>query len=204
MPSGESFPARDDPAAEPPRALEHPAGAAVGPPRTTIAARLSAARRRLDRLEPRAARDAVAAGDAVLVDVRAEDHVARDGAIPGALRFPRTVLEWRLDPDCPWRDPRAPGLDERVVLVCDHGYSSSLAACDLQDLGFARATDLEGGFEAWAAAGLPVQRVPTPSAPATPPAPADTRATAPVTPSASASAPAPAPAPAPDPDADRA
>jgi rhodanese-related sulfurtransferase len=127
-------------------------------PRTSIADRLEAARAGLDRLGPRQAHDAVAAGDAVLVDVRAEDHVTRDGAIPGALRFPRTVLEWRLDPDCPWRDPRAPGLDARVVLVCDHGYSSSLAARDLQGLGFARATDLEGGFEAWAAAGLPVER----------------------------------------------
>lgn len=143
---------------EPP--LPHdPATSPGSPARTTIAARLEAARARLDRLGPRAAHDAVAAGDAVLVDVRAEDHLVRDGAIPGALRFPRTVLEWRLDPDCPWRDPAAPGLDARVVLFCDHGYSSSLAARDLQDLGFTRATDLEGGFEAWAAAGLPVEPV---------------------------------------------
>jgi rhodanese-related sulfurtransferase len=129
-----------------------------GPPRTSIAARLHEARRGLERLTPAAAFEAVAAGDAVLVDVRAGDHVARDGAIPGALLYPRTVLEWRLDPDCPWRDPQAPGLHERVVVVCDHGYSSSLAARDLQGLGFLRATDLDGGFEAWAAAGLPVQR----------------------------------------------
>jgi rhodanese-related sulfurtransferase len=127
--------------------------------RTSIAARLEAARAGLQRLTPREARDAAEAGDAVIVDVRAEDHLVRDGAIPGALRFPRTVLEWRLDPDCPWRDPHAPGLEERVVLVCDHGYSSSLAARDLQDLGFSRATDLDGGFQAWAAAGLPVERV---------------------------------------------
>jgi rhodanese-related sulfurtransferase len=127
--------------------------------RTSIAARLTAARAGLERLTPEQARAAVAAGDAVLVDVRAGDHLVRDGAIPGALRFPRTVLEWRLDPDCPWRDPDAPSLDARVVLVCDHGYSSSLAARDLQALGFARATDLEGGFEAWQAAGLPVERV---------------------------------------------
>jgi rhodanese-related sulfurtransferase len=126
-------------------------------PRTSIAALLDAARAALERLSPQEAHDAAAAGEAVLVDVRAGDHVARDGAIPGALRFPRTVLEWRLDPDCPWRDPRAPGLDARVVVVCDHGYSSSLAARDLQALGFVRATDLEGGFEAWAAAGLPVE-----------------------------------------------
>jgi rhodanese-related sulfurtransferase len=135
-------------------------GAPDGPaPRTSIADRLAAARAGLERLDPQQADAVVRAGDAVLVDVRAEDHVQRDGAIPGALRFPRTVLEWRMDPDCPWRDPGAPGLGERVVLVCDHGYSSSLAARDLQALGFARATDLAGGFEAWAAAGLPVEAV---------------------------------------------
>lgn len=126
--------------------------------RTTIAARLAEARRGLPRLSPADAHAAAAAGDAVLIDVRAGDHVARDGAIPGARRYPRTVLEWRMDPDCPWRAADAPGLDEHVVLVCDHGYSSSLAARDLQALGFVRATDVDGGFEAWAAAGLPVDR----------------------------------------------
>lgn len=130
--------------------------------RTSIAARLAAARAGLDRLAPEQAHEAVAAGDAVLVDVRAGDHLVRDGAIRGALWFPRTVLEWRMDPECPWRSPAAPGLDARVVLVCDHGYSSSLAAVDLRALGFARATDLDGGFEAWAAAGLPVERVDAP------------------------------------------
>jgi rhodanese-related sulfurtransferase len=108
------------------------------------------------RLSPPQARAAVDAGEAVLVDIRAESHAACDGAVPGALRLPRNVLEWRLDPDSPWRDPAAPGLDAVVVLFCDHGYQSSLAAAALQDVGFARATDMVGGFEAWAQAGLPL------------------------------------------------
>jgi rhodanese-related sulfurtransferase len=71
--------------------------------------------------------------------------------------FARNVLEWRLDPDCDSRDPRAPRLDEHVIVMCDQGYASSFAAATLQELGFARATDLDGGFQAWRAAGLPVQ-----------------------------------------------
>ena len=74
--------------------------------------------------------------------------------------FARNVLEWRLDPDSDARDPRAPGLDEHVILMCNEGYQSSLAAATLQQLGFARATDLDGGFQAWRAAGLPVQEPP--------------------------------------------
>lgn len=76
--------------------------------------------------------------------------------IPGALHLPRTVLEWRVDPDSPWRNPHVGSLDRQLVIVCDHGYSSSLAACSLRELGFTRATDLVGGFQAWRAAGLPV------------------------------------------------
>jgi rhodanese-related sulfurtransferase len=67
------------------------------------------------------------------------------------------VLEWRLDPDSPSHAPEAPGLEDEVILVCNHGYSSILAAATLVDLGFARAGDVVGGFEAWAAAGLPVE-----------------------------------------------
>ena len=70
--------------------------------------------------------------------------------------IPRNVLEWRLDPDCEHRHPSAPGLDELVIVMCNEGYQSSLAALTLQQLGFARATDLDGGFQAWRAAGLPV------------------------------------------------
>jgi rhodanese-related sulfurtransferase len=115
--------------------------------RTTIEKLLADARRRLDRLDPRAALDATRAG-ATLIDIRADSQIIRDGTIPGALVIPRNVLEWRLDPASEYRDPRAPQLDDLVILLCDHGYQSSLAAATLQQLGFARATDLAGGFQA--------------------------------------------------------
>jgi rhodanese-related sulfurtransferase len=127
--------------------------------RTTIDDLLTAARRRLERLGPAEARAAADAGDALLVDIRSEVQRAADGVIPGALPLPRNALEWRADPDCPHRDPvLSADLDRLVVLVCDEGYQSSLAAATLQDLGFRRATDLAGGFQAWRAAGLPVER----------------------------------------------
>jgi len=88
-----------------------------------------------------------------------EVHRARDGLIPGAIFHPRNVLEWRCDASSGYDDPRLSGdLGRRIVLMCNEGYQSSLAAATLQDLGFARATDLAGGFQAWAAAGLPVIR----------------------------------------------
>jgi rhodanese-related sulfurtransferase len=127
--------------------------------RTTIDALLAAARARLVRLGPLEAQAAVADG-AVLVDTRTDAQRAADGVIPGALYHPRTVLEWRADPDSGAADPALSGaMDRIVIVVCDEGYSSSLAAATLQDLGFARATDLEGGFQAWRAAGLPVRRL---------------------------------------------
>ena len=123
--------------------------------RTTIAERLASARRGLRRLTPPDALEAMRAGTC-LIDIRCETQIARDGGISGARVVERNVLEWRLDPDCPARDPRAPGLDEPVILLCHEGYQSSLAAATLQRLGFARATDVIGGFTAWRAAGLPV------------------------------------------------
>ncbi|WP_262401744.1 rhodanese-like domain-containing protein [Actinomadura sp. CNU-125] len=75
--------------------------------------------------------------------------------MPGALVIERNVLEWRLDPACAARLPEATGHDVRVIVLCSEGYTSSLAAASLQDLGLARATDVAGGFRAWAAAGLP-------------------------------------------------
>ncbi len=120
---------------------------------------LASTREGLDRLEPHAAFEAVARG-ALLVDIRQDTSRQCDGVIPGALHLPRTVLEWRVDPDSPWRNPHVGGLDSHLVLVCDHGYSSSLAAASLRELGFARATDLVGGFQAWREAGLPVARLP--------------------------------------------
>lgn len=92
--------------------------------------------------------------DATIIDIRCDGARDRHGVIPGALHIPRTVLEWRLDRTSEWRSPRLRG-DERLVLVCDHGYSSSLAAAGLAELGV-EAADVVGGFEAWAHAGCPV------------------------------------------------
>lgn len=126
--------------------------------RTTINDVVAAARRRLDRVGPRHALDAVRRG-AVLVDIRCDVQRRRDGLIPVAHVCPRNVLEWRVDPASGHCDPAFGGeLDRRIILVCHEGYQSSLAAATLQDLGFARATDLAGGFQAWRAAGLPVER----------------------------------------------
>jgi rhodanese-related sulfurtransferase len=128
----------------------------MAPRRTTIDELLAAARARLARLAPNEAWQAVRDG-AVIVDIRSEVQRERDGVIPGALFHPRNVLEWRADPTSPHRDPSLAGDPSRVVIVvCDEGYQSSLAAAVLQDLGLARATDLVGGFQAWRAAGLPV------------------------------------------------
>jgi rhodanese-related sulfurtransferase len=128
-------------------------------PRTTIDQLLDAARARLQRVDPAAGQAAMADG-ARLVDIRADSQLAQDGVVPGALVLSRNVLEWRLDPDCAHRHPDAPGTDERVIVMCNEGYQSSLAAATLQDLGFDRATDLIGGFQAWRAAGLPVAPAP--------------------------------------------
>jgi rhodanese-related sulfurtransferase len=122
----------------------------------TIDALLDRARRRLDRVTVDDVDDVVRDG-ALIVDIRSEVQRSRDGLIPGAIFYPRNVLEWRCDPSSGYDDPRLSGdLGRRIVLVCDEGYHSSLAAATLQDLGFARATDLVDGFQAWAAAGLPI------------------------------------------------
>jgi rhodanese-related sulfurtransferase len=113
------------------------------------------ARSRLDRLTPQEARDAFIAG-AVLVDIRPQLNRETEGEIPGALVIERNVLEWRLDPSSDARLPVA-GYDVHVIVLCNEGYTSSLAAAALQDLGVYRATDLIGGFRAWRAAGLPTQ-----------------------------------------------
>jgi rhodanese-related sulfurtransferase len=123
--------------------------------RLTADGLLADARRDLDRLEPREAVAAISAG-AVLVDVRSELQRERDGVVPGSVFFPRNVLEWRCDPASPTRDERVAELGRRLIVMCDEGYQSSLAAANLRRLGFERATDLAGGFRAWRAAGLPV------------------------------------------------
>lgn len=123
--------------------------------RTTIDELLARARSGLDRLGPDQANAAVAEG-ALLVDIRSESQRAADGVVPGAVWFARNVLEWRCDPASDARDERVGDLDRHLIVMCDEGYQSSLAAATLQELGFARATDLAGGFRAWRAAGLPV------------------------------------------------
>ncbi len=96
------------------------------------------------------------AGGAILVDIRGDDQRRDDGLIPGAILLPRNSLEWRCDPASPWRHPAFIRRDLRLILVCDQGCQSSLAAATLQRLGLVHATDLDGGFTAWGAAGLPV------------------------------------------------
>lgn len=108
---------------------------------------LAAARAGMDRVEPADLASEVAAG-ALVVDIRPADQRARDGELPGAVVIDRNVLEWRLDPTSPHCIAET-APDRRVVLVCNQGYSSSLAARTLRDLGLPRATDLVGGFQAW-------------------------------------------------------
>ncbi|GAA5158657.1 MULTISPECIES: rhodanese-like domain-containing protein [Amycolatopsis] len=128
----------------------------------TVDEMLAAARSRLDRVGPRDARELQERG-ALIVDIRPEANRAAEGEIPGSVVIERIHLEWRLDPAGSHRLPQV-RPDLPVVVVCNEGYASSLAAADLQRLGL-RATDLDGGFRAWAAAGLPVREGPTPAVP---------------------------------------
>jgi rhodanese-related sulfurtransferase len=126
---------------------------------TAIDVLLQRARSGLDRVSPAEAATLLAGGG-VLVDIRPAGQRAAFGEIPGAVVVDRNVLEWRLDPTCPdrLRSVDESYLERPVVVVCQEGYASSLAAATLQTLGLAGATDLDGGFAAWAAAGLPVSR----------------------------------------------
>ncbi|MEU5418161.1 rhodanese-like domain-containing protein [Streptomyces sp. NPDC020799] len=118
---------------------------------------LAAARTGLDRLGPLEAATVQTEGG-LLVDIRYAALRERDGLVPGALVVERNELEWRLDPLSEHRAAEATGHDLRVVVICDEGYASSLAAASLRLLGIRHATDLAGGFQAWRAAGLPVDR----------------------------------------------
>ena len=116
---------------------------------------LAQARERLERVDPAQAADAVREG-AVLVDIRAESQRERDGVVPGSVFIARNVLEWRCDPAGSHRDERVSDPARPLIIMCDAGFQSSLAAATLHELGHDRATDLDGGFQAWRAAGLPV------------------------------------------------
>jgi rhodanese-related sulfurtransferase len=126
--------------------------------RTTQAASvedlLREARRGLARLSPRQAHEAMRRG-AVLIDIRTESQRASDGDIPSAVIVARNVLEWRLDPSSEYRDPSLARRDHQVILICNEGYQSSLAAANLRRLGL-DATDVIGGFQAWRDAELPI------------------------------------------------
>ena len=126
------------------------------PARETIDQMLHRARAGLQRVEPLHAERALADG-ALLVDIRSQAQRTRDGAVPEAIYFPRNVLEWRADPSSNAHDPRFGDFDRHVIVMCDEGYQSSLAAATLQQLGFEQATDLVGGYQAWRAAGLPTE-----------------------------------------------
>ncbi|MDF5758276.1 rhodanese-like domain-containing protein [Spongiactinospora sp. TRM90649] len=125
--------------------------------RRTIDDVLAAARARLSRLTPEEAAAAMTRGG-LLVDTRPAGQREEGGEVPGAVVIDRNVLEWRLDPASPHRLPVARDHALRIIVMCRQGYSSSLAAASLQDLGLRHATDMTGGFDAWAAAGLPVRR----------------------------------------------
>ena len=130
--------------------LSRPAGA------RSIDQLLADARARIERLTPRQAAVRVARG-ALLVDIRPAAQRAAEGEVPGALIVERNVLEWRFDPASDARLPEATGYDVEVIVLCSEGYTSSLAADALRSLGLHRATDVEGGFLAWSAAGLPTR-----------------------------------------------
>jgi MFS family permease len=130
-------------------------GGRPAPLRRTAAELLAEAQRRIaPRLEPTDAFQAAADG-AVLVDLRSEDERRHEGVIPGSIHIPRSVLEWRIDPDSGYSNPYL-RLDQKVIVFCAHGFSSSFAAATLRDLGCRTSTDIVGGFAGWKAAGLPV------------------------------------------------
>lgn len=127
-------------------------------PRSAVDGLLAEAQAGLDRVRPEQLAAEQSAG-ALVVDIRPVEQRDRDGELPGALVVDRNVLEWRLDPTCPHRLPEVSASGRRVIVVCNQGYSSSLAAASLRRLGL-DATDLIGGFEAWREL-LPTQRIAT-------------------------------------------
>jgi rhodanese-related sulfurtransferase len=135
---------------------------ARGRSRSTVEQLLDEARARLDRLTPESAQAAVRAG-ALLIDIRSELQRERDGVIPVSRFIARNVLEWRCDPASPWRDHAITDAGAGLIVICNEGYQSSLAAATLQRLGLVDTTDVIGGFQAWKAASLPVQRANTSS-----------------------------------------
>jgi len=123
---------------------------------TTVDQLLEGARKRLSRrVSPEETFHEMQAG-ALVIDVRGDEQQRRDGLMPGALVIRRNVLEWRCDPKSQWRHPDVTRHDQRIIIVCDEGYQSSLAAANLQQMGLTEATDMDGGFQLWRQLGLPV------------------------------------------------
>jgi rhodanese-related sulfurtransferase len=120
----------------------------------TIEERLAAARARITRIDPL---DLDLADDVLVIDLRCREEREATGVIPGSISVLRSHLEWRCDPSSPWADPRVARPDLPTFLVCADGFSSSLAAESLLDLGFERSGDLVGGMNAWVAAGMAIQ-----------------------------------------------
>jgi rhodanese-related sulfurtransferase len=122
----------------------------------TIDQLLVEARAELERVDPEQAAAALERG-AALIDIRPALQRRRDGVVPGSTFIERNVLEWRCDPSSPWRNPDVARPERELIVMCDAGYQSSLAAATLKQLGLSRATDLIGGFQAWRSAGLPIE-----------------------------------------------
>jgi rhodanese-related sulfurtransferase len=128
----------------------------AAPHRTTAAEMLADARAGLERLDPVDAARAMRQ-NALMLDIRSERQRAADGVVPGSRFIARNVFEWRCDPSSQWRDESVVAdLSRTVIVLCNEGYQSSLAAATLRRFGFAAATDVIGGFQAWREAGLPV------------------------------------------------
>jgi rhodanese-related sulfurtransferase len=115
---------------------------------------LAEARAQLDRVDPASLTTEIADG-AIVIDIRPLEQRTRDGELPSAIVIDRNVLEWRLDPSSEYRIGAIDSHDTRIVIVCNEGYQSSLAAAELRQLGLHRATDLTGGFQAWRAMHAP-------------------------------------------------
>jgi rhodanese-related sulfurtransferase len=122
---------------------------------TTVEELLAEAATEIDRLAPAEAAEATARGD-LLIDIRPEEQRRRDGLVPGAIAIDRNVLEWRLDPEGEHRDPDVARRDRRIILICDEGYQSVLAASTLRRFGL-DSCDVIGGVQGWMAAGLPLE-----------------------------------------------
>lgn len=136
------------------RSVSGPPGRSAAP---TVDDLLVAARAGGERVTAAHASEELATGSAIVVDQRTLEQRREHGDIPGATRMSMTVVPWRLDPQSPWRIPEVSDHDSRVIVVCQEGYSSSLSAAWLRDLGLRNVADVEGGFEAWRDAGLPVE-----------------------------------------------